>query len=507
MLLRVLITLLILALPSCKKSTEDILIIADAGKIEKGSASDRAMLWNSIIGGLLYTPFLIDDNDLVLHNLLAEDVRAQSGEKAIEIKIRKGIRFHDGREATESDVAASISRIMEEDKYLKGRYGQFKVAIVDKLKIRITGDKPLPEPYKDITFLPNLYVFSNDLIGTGPYRFHRWIDNGVELTANNDYFEGAPKLKKVVYRHEPDERKRVNMLLKGEASLLIWLSPEMAGFLKTDDRFYVKELPTGFYSAIFLNNKSTLFSDKALRKAVSMAIDRDKLIKKVLKGGGVKAFGPLPSQALHSKNNAANADYRPKEAIRLLKDAGWRDADGDGILEKNGRKLRFRLYYNDKIEECKKMADIISQDLFEIGMGVEAVPTDINESTDRNFEAGSYDAVLEVKSSYDNVNILAWDSSSLANISRFSNREMDSLLERLGAATNIEQKEEIYSKIQRIFEEEAPAVFLYNTLIFTAVSKRFKGVEEFVGNAYSMYKIKDWSVNEDKDRSINEVFE
>lgn len=507
MLIKVLIALLFFALPSCNKPQKDVLVIADVGKLDKESADDPAILWNSVIGGLVFSSLSYVDNDLVAHNLLVEDVRARSGGKAIEIKIRKGVRFHDGREVTESDVAASISRIMEEDKYLKERYGQFKVAIVDKLKIIITGDKPLPEPYKDIAVLPNLYVFSNDLIGTGPYRFQRWIDNGVELTANNDYFEGAPKLKKVVYRHEPDERKRVNMLLNGEVDLLVWLSPEIASFLKTDSSLYINEIPSGFYSAIFLNSESPLFRDKALRKAVSMAIDRDKLIKKVLKGGGVKAFGPLPSQFFRPENNAAITSYRAREAVRLLKDAGWRDADGDGILEKNGKKLKFRLYYDINLGECKKMADLISQDLFEIGIGAEATPANINEFTDRNFEAGSYDAVLFSKSSHDSINMLAWDSPSLANISRFSNREIDSLLGRLRAETDIEQKKEIYSKMQRIFEEEAPAVFLYNPLIYTAVNKRFKGAEDFVGNVYSIYKIKDWSMNEDKDRSINEVFE
>lgn len=491
MLIKALIALLLLALPSCTKPQEDVLVIADTGKIDKESADDPAILLNLAIGGLLDTSFLIEGNDRVFHYLLAEEVKTLPGKKAIEIKIRKGVRFHDGREITENDVAASISEIMEEDKYIKERYGRLKVEIVGKLRFRITGDKPLSNVE---SLLSNLYLSSKNLTGTGPYKFLRWTDNGVELTANNDYFEGAPKLKKVVYRYEPDERRRVNMLLKGEADLLVWLSPEMAGFLKEDSKFYVKEWPSEFYSAIFLNNESHLFRDKALRKAVSMAIDRDKLIKKVLKGGGIKTLTPLPAQIFHTENNAG---YRPREAIRLLKDSGWRDADGDGVLEKNGNKLRFRLYYDVNMEEYKKMADIISQDLFEIGMSVEAIPGDMSESTGRYFKSGGYDAVLSGKSSHDSVNMLMWNSSSLANISRFSNMEMDSLISRLKGAADIEQKKEIYSKMQRIFEEEVPAAFLYNPAIFTAVSKRFKGAEDFVGSVYSIYKIKDWSINED----------
>ncbi|MBI5745949.1 MAG: ABC transporter substrate-binding protein [Nitrospirae bacterium] len=496
MFIKALIALLILALPSCNKPRQkDVLIIADADKIDKESVDDPAALQNSVIGDLVFNTLSYVDNDLIPHNLLIEEVRPLPGGKTIEIKIRKGIRFHDGMEMTESDVAASISRIIERDEYLKERYGQLKVAIVDKLKIRVTGDNPLADI--DTVLLPNLYISLKGLGGTGPYSLAYWLYNGVELEANEDYFEGRPKIKKIRYLYEEDERKRVNMLLKGEADLLVWLSPEMAGFLKPDSRFYVKEITNYSYSALFLNNESPLFRDKALRRAVSMAIDRDKLIKKVLKGSGTKASGPLPSYTFQQENDTASQNYRPREAFRLLKDAGWRDADGDGILEKNGKKLRFRLYYNSNVEEFKKMADLISQDLFEIGIGVEAIPADMGESTDRNFKPGNYDAILNGKSSYDSVNLLTWGSSSLSNLSRFSNREMDTLLERLKEATNIEQKKEIYNKMQRIFEEEVPAVFLYNPVIYTAASKRFKGAEDFVGSAYSMYKIKDWSVNED----------
>lgn len=495
MFIKALIALLFLTLSSCKNPTEDVLVIADSGKIEKESADDPAILNSSVIGGLVFNSLSYIDNDIIAHNLLIEDVRTLPGEKAIEFKIKKGVRFHDGKEMTESNVAASISRVLERDSYLKERYGQLKVAITDKLKVTVTGDKPLSDV--DTILLPNLYVSSKNLIGTGPYRLYRWRDNGVELIANNDYFAGKPKIKKIVYLHEEDERKRVNNLLKGDVDLLVWLSPEMAGFLRRDDRFYVRDWPSGFYSAMFLNNKSPLFSDKTLRRAVSTAIDRDGLIKKILKGGGLKVSAPLPYQGLHPENNAGKLDYRPKEAAILLKDAGWRDSDGDGILEKNGKKLRFRLYYNSEVEEFRKLADSICQDLFEIGIEVETVPVNTGEIAGINIASGEYDAILDGRSTYDSVNLLTWSSTSLYNISRFNSREMDSLLERLKGAADIEQKKEIYSKMQRIFEEEVPAAFLYNPVIFTAVSKRFKGAEDFVGSLYSIYKIKDWSINED----------
>lgn len=491
-LIKTVILLLLITLPSCKKNNESTLVIADITKIDKETTADS--IDNSVIGGLLFSNLSYIGNDLVPHNLLAEKIRVLPGGKAIEIKIRNGVRFHDGREMTESDVAASLSEILERDTRLKEKYGQLRVAIVDKLKVTVTGDKPL---YDLNVLLPTLYVSSKNLVGTGPFMFHGWIDKGVELAANNDYFEGKPILQKVIYQYEPDERKRVNMLLKGEADLLIWLSPEMAGFLKKDDRFHIGELNHDFYSVVFLNNTSPLFSDKTLRRAVSMAINRDGLIKKILKGGGRKAYGPLPSQIFHPENNSVDSVYRPREAARLLKNASWRDANGDGILEKSGKKLRIHLYYNSEVEEFRKLADLIAQDLFEIGIGVETVPATTGEIVSINLASGNYDAILDVKASHDDINSRTWTSSSIYNISRLNSMEMDTLLDRLREAMDVEQKKEIYSKMQRIFEEEIPAVFLYSPVIYTAVNKRFKGAEEFVGDASGIYKIKDWSVNED----------
>lgn len=491
MLIKALILLLIFTLPSCKKNTEGVLIIADSDKIDKESA-DPTTVAQSAIGTLIFSDFSYIDNDLVPHNLLADEVWIQSAGRTLEIKIRKGVRFHDGREMTERDVAASFRKIMDTDKYMKERYGRLRVTIVDKLKVKISADEPISDWS---AILNNIYVSPADLVGTGPYMINRWLENGVELAANNDYFEGPPKLKRVIYRYEPDERKRVNMLLRGEADLLVWLSPDMAGFLKKDERFYVNEWPYDFYSALFLNNESPLLRDKAVRLAVSMAIDRDKLIRKILNGGGTKISGPFPHHVSHPAINAGILDFRPREAARFLKDAGWRDS-GDGILEKNGRKLIFRLYYNKGVDEFRKMADIIAQDLFEVGIGVEAVSSTLDEIDGNNFKSGDYDAILDAKASYDSVNLLTWRSSSLSNISRFNNREMDNLLDRLRETTDVEQKKEIYSKMQRVFEEEVPAVFLYNPVIYTAVNKKFKGAEKFVSSAYSVYKIKDWSIDE-----------
>src|SRR3989337_2243109 len=109
MLIKTVILLLLLTLTSCKKPKEGVLVIADIDKINKESITKSTDIEASVIGGLLFSNLSYVGNDLVPHNLLAEKIRVLPGGKAIEIKIRNGVRFHDGREMTESDVAASLS--------------------------------------------------------------------------------------------------------------------------------------------------------------------------------------------------------------------------------------------------------------------------------------------------------------------------------------------------------------------------------------------------------------
>src|SRR4030067_380948 len=277
------------------------------------------------------------------HKVLAEEIKVLPGNKVIDIRLRDGVRFHDGRRLTAYDVVASINRLREIDKILEVKFRGIKTEALNSLTLRLTSDVPI---FDVSVIVGNIQILppagSGVLNGSGPFRFGRWLDNGVELVANEGYFEGRPKLDKIICLYEEKERKRLYKLLNGEADLMLLLSPEATGFLIKDSRFYVGELPY-LYFALYFNMDTPLFQDNALRRAVSMAIDRDSMIGKVFKGGVVKTSHPFSPKMLPK---TISPIYQPKEAARLLKEAGWNDLNKDGILEKKGRTLSFPLYNN-----------------------------------------------------------------------------------------------------------------------------------------------------------------
>lgn len=495
----ILATLLLLILSSCSRGGESVLVVIDNYMADKGSLADIKKFAESIPGLLMLQPLLYIDHEGIPHKVLVEEIKVFPGGRVIEIRLRDGVRFHDGRRLTADDVVASINRLKKIDEKFEVRLGNTKAEVLNSLTLRLTSASPISDVHHilgDIIALPS--AGSDALNGTGPFRFVRWFDEGVELAANKDYFEGRPKLDRVIYMYEKDEKKRLTKLLNKDADLMVNLSPEAAEFLKKDNGFYVKNLPF-YYFALHFNCESSLFREKAVRKAVSMAIDRDSLIGKAFKGASTEASHPFSPAILPTRNVTA---YQPKEAARLLREAGWRDRNRDGILEKNGMKLRFLVYYIiEEAADNQKVVDLLSQYLFEVGIEMKGVPVHYNDLNKIRFGTGGYDAFLISHSTHDSVNYITWHSQVMGNpearnYSRYGNKEVDQLLEQLRTTADVKAKRKIYARMQEIFNEEAPAAFLNYDTLYTAVSKRFNGAEGFAGNVYSVYKIKDWSIDE-----------
>lgn len=494
----ILATLLLPILSFCSKGEESVLVAIDNFRANKESLTDINRFAESIPGLLMLQTLLYTDNEGIPRKVLVEEIKALTGGRVIEIRLRDGVKFHDGRRLTADDVVASINRLKGVDKKFEVRLRNIKAEVLNSLALRLTSDAPITNVYLilgDIIVLPP--AGSDALNGTGPFRFVRWLDNGMELAANREYFEGRPKLDKIIYLYEENERKRLSNLLNGKADLMVNLSPEAAMFLENESGFYVKKLPFYCY-ALYFNCESPFFRDKAVRRAVSMAIDRDYIIRKVYKGGVTEASHPFPPAMLPTLNGTA---YQPKEAARLLREAGWRDRNKDGILEKNGMKLRFLLYYIKEAVEYRKVIDLMSQYLFEVGIEMEVVTLNLDDFNKIRFRSGNYDAFLSAHSTSDSINYITWHSQMIGrhearNYSRYGNKEVDQLLEQLGTASDVKAKKKIYARMQEIFNEEVPAAFLYNNAVYTAVNKRFNGAEDFAGDTYNVYKIKDWSINE-----------
>lgn len=491
----------LILLSSCSERHRDSqLVIYSLTEIDGVSTSDNHNFFGNSIESILFNlPTLLDTN-YQYHNILIEDTWHSSDWKVWRIRLRDGVRFHNGQPLTAGDVEFSIKKRMEEG---SSRYSAIReISIVNDRELLLRLDIPI----FDIFDLLEVVVHSAKLfkadepwqktllknpIGSGPFRFSKWLNKGIEFTANGDYFEGRPKIDRVLWFYEKNEDRKLNLLLKGEADLLTPISPKAARFLERDSRFYVTKTTTPFYAAIFLNNKSPLFKDKSVRKALNMTINKEWLIEKGLEGAGMPASGPFMQGMLPDGYIPSTYGYDPKSAAQLLKEAGWSGSK---------KRFKFKLYYVIDINEMKRIADMIARQLFEAGVEVECVPVRYNEFLNKQFISGEYDAILNTLNSFSGK--ATWQSrsihgSSSLNFSNYSNKDVDTLFDQAKITPDGKEKSGIYGEIDRIIYEDAPAVFLYAPVWFSAINKRFKGAGDFKGDPYSYYKIKDWSVNED----------
>jgi len=324
--------------------------------------------------------------------------------------------------------------------------------------------------------------------------------------ANPDYFEGRPYLSRVVTRVIPDpatmflELKSGGIDMMGVTPLQYTRQTETEEFRKSFHKY--RYLSFG-YTYLGFRLSHPLFTDKRVRQAFACAIHKKEIIDGVLFGLGQEATGPYkPGTWVHNPD-VKRYPYDPQQAKALLAEAGWKDADGDGVLEKEGRKFSFTVLTNAGNESRAKTAAIIQQNLAAVGVKMEIRTLEwaafINEFVDKR----KFDAVIlgwNITQDPDQYDI--WSSKKTGpkelNFVGFQNAEVDRLLEEGRRTFDLEKRKKAYSRIQEILAEEQPYVFLYYPDALPVVHKRIHGIEPApAGISYNFIK---WYVPKDRQR-------
>ncbi len=473
-------------------------------------ASDSA---SHEVAGLIFNGLIKFNKDLSITGDLAKSWEVSKDGLTITFHLRHDVKWQDGVPFTSADVMFGYRTIIEPrtPTAYKEDYLQVKEATApDPYTFRVMYEKPfapaltswgdlvvLPEHIlkgKDITKTP----FGRKPIGTGPFRFVEWkAGDRVILEANPDYFEGRPYLDRYVYKIIPDQAA---MFLEAQALNIDWIGLTPLQFKRqTNTPFFMKNFrkyryPTFAYTYLGFNLKDPRFADKRVRKAIAYGIDKEEILEGVLFGLGSIATGPYVPNTWPYNPNVKRYRYDPERARRLLKEAGWRDTDGDGILDKDGRPFEFTILTNQGNSSRIKTATIIQWRLRKIGIKVKIRTVEwatfINEFVDkRRFEA----IILGWSIGLDPDQYDIWHSSKTGekefNFVSYKNPEVDQLLEKGRRTFDIEERKRYYFRMQEILADDLPYVFLYVPDALTMVSSRFYGIEPApIGIGYNLHK-------------------
>ncbi len=440
------------------------------------------------------------DKDLRLEGELAESWEVSSDGKRISFHLRKGVTWHDGKPFTSEDVMFTYRRMIDPNTptaYAEDFRQVTRAQAPDPFTFVVEYEKPfapalaswgmhilpkhLLEEYPDISRSP----LNKKPVGTGPFRFVEWkTGEKTVFEANADYFEGRPYLSRVITRVIPDpatmflELKSGGIDMMGLTPLQYTRQTETEEFRKSFNKF--RYLSFG-YTYLGFRLSHPFFADRRVRQAFAYAIHKKEIIDGVLFGLGQEATGPYKPGTWAYNPDVKKYPYDPERAKSLLAEAGWKDGDGNGVLEKDGRRFAFTVLTNAGNESRAKTAAIIQQNLAAVGVTMEIRTLEwaafINEFVDKR----KFDAVIlgwSISQDPDQYDI--WSSKKTGpkelNFIGFGNAEVDRLLEEGRRTFDIERRKKAYARIQEILAEEQPYVFLYYPDALPVVQQRIHGI-------------------------------
>jgi peptide/nickel transport system substrate-binding protein len=323
-------------------------------------------------------------------------------------------------------------------------------------------------------------------VGTGPYKFKVWkTGEKVELVSNKDYFEGRPYIDRYIYRIIPDQAT-LFLELRAEEVDEISLTPLQAkrqtesGFFK--DNYQKFRYPSFGYTYLGYNLNDSRFRDLRVRQAINYAVDKEEIIRGILLGLGRVATGPFIPESWAYNKDVKAVGYDPRKAKALLKEAGWHDSDGDGFLEKDGKRFSFTIITNQGNEQRKMTSEIIQRRLKEVGIEVRIKIIEWSAFVSEFIDKRRFDAVLLGWSlSMDPDMYDIWHSSKTKegefNFVGYSNSEVDRLLLEGRRTFDQEERSRIYSRVHEILYADQPYLFLYVPDALPIIHRRFKGIE------------------------------
>lgn len=345
--------------------------------------------------------------------------------------------------------------------------------------------------------------FDEKPVTNGPYKVVRW-ERGqlIELAKNENYFDKRyPKIEKVFVKIVPNESNLIMQFLNGEIDVLPSVPPSVEERYRDNPNVKFIKYPFLAYEYIGWNQKNPIFADKKVRQALSYGINVDEIIKVVLKGSAVRSTSPFPSIFWAHNENLKPYPYDPEKAKRLLAEAGWKDSDGDGILDKiiNGKKVSFKftLITNAENQTRKEVATIVQNDLLKLGIKMEIQTYEFN-SFMRHILDRNFDAVLSgwrVATKPDLAIIFHTEAiKSGHNIVSYSNPYFDKLNDSAAVSNNLEKAKIIWDKVQEIIYEDQPYTFLYEPVRISGISKRIKPETVKMNSLSFLYNLHEWEL-------------
>jgi peptide/nickel transport system substrate-binding protein len=456
---------------------------------------------------------------------LAESWQWAPDSLSIAFKLRHSARWHDGRSVTSTDVRFSLDLYKDPkvgSRFARGLADLDSVSTPDSLTAVVWYAKRSPEQFYN--FVYSLLVMPEHLlrdadranlaahplgrapVGSGPFRFVRWdARSTVVVEADTGYYLGRPRLDRVIWVLNPDPNAALTSVLAGEADMFETITID--GMARVAGQDVVRALPYaspnyGYLGFNLRDPKSPdrphpLFSDRGLRRALAMAVDRKVLLKNVYDSLAHIGSGPFSRTLATADTMLRMVPYDSAGADRLLDSLGWRDDNGDGVREKGGRPLRFGIMFPTSAVPRRRYAELLQAQLKPHGVQVDVDATDISAMGPRMF-GSQFDALLNSWLTDPSPSALRdnWRTASASrrasNLQLYGNPAVDAAIDSALTESDPGRSRAHYRNAYQRIIDDAPSVWLYENRMFMAINGRVQPV--FNGSDVWWRHIRLWSI-------------
>lgn len=410
-------------------------------------------------------------------------------------KLRQGVKFHDGTPFDAEAVKFNLERIVDPKLGSPNRSlfaGISKVTVVDPQTVEVETKEPSPilleilaDEYSSISSPEAIKTsgraYSRNPVGTGPYVLSEWIP-GQSLTAkkNPDYFGTAGKADTITFRPVPEASARLIELQSGNADIVLNVTPESAGEVKQGGNTKLIEAPSSYQIFFELNTTRPPFDDPRVRLAVNYAIDRQAIIDKILAGYGKVPRGVFP-EGVQGRAEQAAYPYDPDQARKI-----FNEVYPGGFKETVVMWTCAGRYMKDK-----EVAETVQSYLNAIGLETEFKVWEwatYQKTLYRSEEGGTGRGTNAANMWLLGTGITNADwrlhrkffSGDGSNLTGYSNKKVDELLNAAARDMNYESRMQAYGEVQKIVWNEAPnAIALFDQVQLIGVGPGITDPEVF----------------------------
>ena len=418
-------------------------------------------------------------------------------------KIRDGVKFSNGDPLTAEAVKSSIELVFEKVPRAK-TFFEYDSITADGQTLTIKTKTPqpgMPGYLADPLFLivdtkadEGRDVRKEGPICTGPYMVESFVKEKAVMKKNPNYWDGDVPFETVEVNSIDDPNTRAMALQSGDVDMAVNIAAGDMDVFRNNDKFEIKEISSLRDVLARLNQKPDhILSDPKVRAALISGCDRESYNQTLLRGTFITGSAPVPPSLDYGFDQMKDPNsYNPERAAKLLDEAGWKDEDGDGIREKDGKKLQLHFVVYNSRAELPIYAEAVQSDLKKLGFDIVIDTVDYNLLDNIGIK-GEYDLLIS--------NILTantgdpelfmkgyWMTNTHGdnpqNGSGYSNPKYDEKMHQLSAEFDKGKRRQLIMEMEQILLDDGASLFLGYPQTNIVSSKKLTGVEMYPSDYY-----------------------